>query len=118
MTFLGFADVYNVGKKKVYNRNLNYKRFEEGWFTWKLRNWIFKSDSLRATQLQKLAYFKPENIETVIDANFEHFQNTFIDNWSNIHFKHCKNKSKHCQDICELLKLYNCYYFYIFKCLI
>jgi hypothetical protein len=111
MTFLGFADVYNVGKKKVYNRNLNYKRFEEGWFTRKLRNWIFKSNSLSATQLQKLAYFKPENIETVIDANFEHFQNTFIDNWSNIHLTHCKNKSKHRQDLCELLKLYNYYYF-------
>jgi hypothetical protein len=102
--------VFNLGKKKVYKRNLNYKRYEEGWFTWKLRNWIFKSDKLGTTRLQKLAFFKPEIIKTVIEANCEHFQNTFIENLSKIHFKHYKNKSKHCQNICELLNLYICYY--------
>ncbi len=53
---------------------------------------------------------KLDSNQTVIDANCEHFQNTFIENLSKIHFKHYKNKSKHWQNICELLNLYNCFY--------
>ena len=101
MTFLGFVDVYNYGKSRIYCRNLNPKRFEEGWFTWKIRSWIFKIDSINITMLQKLAFFKPENIERVIQENFENFQNTFINYWSNAHVTRCKNENKLCQNFCK-----------------
>jgi hypothetical protein len=89
-TFSGFTDVYNVDRELVYNRKLNIKRFEEAWFTWKLRVWIFKTNYVNANQA---AMFDSKDIENEIKRWFPRLHETFINIWSHVH----QNCSSHCK---------------------
>jgi hypothetical protein len=90
ITFSGFVDVYNIEKEKIFGRNLYIKRFEEAWFTWKLKCWFSKLNE-RTIQNQ---YFTTIDIEKIIQINFCEFQNKFIQDWHIFHSKYCLSKNK------------------------
>jgi hypothetical protein len=83
ISFSGFVDVYNLDKFKVSNRNLYIKRFEEAWYIWKLRTWIFNFDHLSLSTRRKIAYFESKDIETTIQNYYLEFKNWFVIFWCN-----------------------------------
>ena len=91
ISFSGFVDVYNLDKCKVSNRNLYIKRFEEAWYIWKLRTWIFNFDHLPLSTRQKKAYFEPKDIETTIKNYYLEFKNWFVIFWCKQHQLNCSS---------------------------
>ena len=91
-TFSGFTDVYNVDNELVCDRNLYIKRFEEAWFTWKLRTWIFRKNCANAANL---AAFNSKDIESELKKWLQQFQEIFVDFWYNAHISSSHGECKH-----------------------
>ena len=86
-------------------RNLYVKRFEEAWFSYKLKNWIFRGGLPNASQL---SLFDAKNIETEIGIYFTQIHEAFVNYWYKHHQNHCKN-----HDVCKAFSKYA--NFYLFK---
>lgn len=101
-TFSGFVDVYNVGKEEINGRELYIKRFEEAWFTWKLKCWFWKLDHLGRKLVDEISCFETENIEKLIEIYIAYFDSKFVSDWSKFHDENCSSKNKvSCKDMCK-----------------
>jgi hypothetical protein len=101
------VDVYNIGKKKISNRDLYLKRFEEAWFSWKLKCWIRKLNYLGKNNVEHISSFSIGNIEKVIEIYLTNYQSNFIMYWKNIHDSSCVSKNPlMCRQMCTFNSFY------------
>lgn len=108
MTFSAFVDVYNLEKTKIFGRDLYIKRFEEAWFSWKIKCWLFKLDYYTPTTIEQIASFGTKDIEKVIEIYYSNFQSRFISDWQNFHNNNCFSKNQSiCKSMCRIFKKEN-----------
>jgi hypothetical protein len=88
VTFTGFVDVFNMDRVAVNGRKLNYKRFEEAWFTWKLRKWILKYSNV-TDKLEKAA-FNSKNVDNIMETFLPQISVHFVEFWGNVHSLFCR----------------------------
>ena len=88
-----------MGKGKCNNRDLYIKRFEEGWFTWKIRCWLNKIEHLDKLTIQRTCCFDPNDIESRIDNYFSLFNQKFINHWHHVHGSSFSSENDNCKTV-------------------
>ena len=91
MKFDGFADSYNACNLKNNSlRPLNRIRLAEGWYTYKIKQFIAKRKSS-----SEILDFNPKMTEKYLEENFHQFQNDFVVDWSKKHALNCSSLNCH-----------------------
>jgi hypothetical protein len=87
MKFDGFTDIYNaITLGELEGRKLDRRRLSEGYFTYKIREYIKKQN-----QTNEIKSFDSKLSENYLEENIANFQKNFVLRWSKLHALNCKS---------------------------
>ena len=86
----GYCDAYNKDRPLVYERNLYIKRFEEAWFSYKLKQWMFRAEFDNSFECS----IDVKNFDNEIRNYLPKIQLAFTHYWFKQHQKYCKNHNE------------------------